>query len=164
MLASHLVEVNELSAPMLCDYIETKHYNPIQNSLRTLHPYAQGLPALEANNSQQELILLLFTRLKQELEQMMRTDQSIVFKHVKAQCNTQGNSTLQLPVALIQKTHKRIMQLLERIRQSANNYLAKPDWSQHTRMFYEELFSLEQMVQQAIYLKENVLMRKAQTT
>jgi hypothetical protein len=63
---------------------------------------------------------------------------------------------------MIRDKNKKILSLLEKLRLIANNFILKPEWDADTRMFFEELFTLDQMVTQAIYLKENVLLPRIQ--
>lgn len=162
MLASHLVEVNELSPALLVNYIETKHYLPIKQSLDVLSQYAEELQNQPEDAGMFELCGLLFYKLKGEVEQMMRNDELIIFPKIRREeeegAETEGPR--HLPVEMIQTKHRKILSLMDRMRQIANNYIAKPMWSHRVRLFFEEMFGLEQIVQQAIYLKENVLLRK----
>jgi iron-sulfur cluster repair protein YtfE (RIC family) len=160
MLASHLVEVNELSAPLLCTYIETKHYIPIKQSLEVLASYAEDLQNRPDDAATFELCGLLFYKMKGEVEQMIRNDHLILFPMIRKEYEEDNPVKRKLPLEMIQSKNRKILSLMERMRQIANNYIAKPNWSQHVRLFFEEMFGLEQIIQQAIYLKENVLLRK----
>jgi len=54
------------------------------------------------------------------------------------------------------------MYLLDKMRQMANGYIAKPGWTSHFRLLCDELHNLDQQVLQTIYLKENVLLPKVE--
>jgi hypothetical protein len=66
-----------------------------------------------------------------------------------------------LPTAMIHQMHKKILKLLDKLRLQVNSYLVKPEWSESFKLFCDELFTLDQQIQQAIYIKENVLLKKA---
>jgi iron-sulfur cluster repair protein YtfE (RIC family) len=160
MLASHLVEVNELSPPQLCHYIEQKHYLPIRQSLATLREYAEKLQHSDIEPEKLGLAAMLFVRLMEEMEQVIRNDLMILFPLVLQEVTGVRNSSIHIPLQMIREKNKKILNLLERLRALANNFILKPEWDTDTRMFFEELFTLDQMISQAIYLKENVLLPK----
>lgn len=160
MIASHLVEVNELSATQLCQYIEDKHYVPITQSLESIMKKASGYENQVSEAEQQGVVLLLFTRLKEEVEQVLRNDTLLVFPLI-AQREAAGNLLhSRLPMEMIREKNHKIIQLLDKLKTLANHYILKDDWDTGTRLFFEELFGLNQMITQAIYLKENVLLPK----
>ncbi len=162
MMASHLVEVNELLPPQICSYIETKHYVPIKQSLKLLSSHAeamtQTMKAEEPDAEKLNLAALLFVRLRDETEQLIRNDTIIIFPLVRNQQDVPERHRPNLPLQMVREKNKKILSLLEKLRQTANNYILKPEWTTEARLFFEELFGLEQMIQQAIYLKENVLL------
>ncbi len=158
MLAPHLVEVNELSPPQLCQYIEQKHYLPIRQSLATLKDYAEKVKNSELDTEKLVLASMLFERLMEEMEQVIRNDMMILFPLIMQQHDHTTAPNIHFPVQMIHEKNKKILNLLERLRSLANNFILKPEWDTDTRLFFEELFTLDQMISQAIYLKENVLM------
>ena len=162
MFASHLVEVNELSPPQLCHYIEQKHYLPIRQSLATMREYAENLQNSEKDPEKLGLAAMLYVRLMEEMEQVIRNDQMILCPLIMRQNGDLSSGKLTLPAQMIHEKNKKILNLLERLRSLANNFILKPEWNTDTRMFFEELFTLDQMISQAIYLKENVLLPRLQ--
>jgi len=158
MLASHLVEVNELSPPQLCHYIEQKHYLPIRQSLVTLREYAEKVQHTDVDPEKLGLAAMLYVRLMEEMEQVIRNDLMILFPLIMQQTDHSTTGNIHIPVQMIREKNKKILNLLERLRSLANNFILKPEWDTDTRLFFEELFTLDQMISQAIYLKENVLL------
>jgi iron-sulfur cluster repair protein YtfE (RIC family) len=158
MLASHLVEVNELSLPQLCHYIEQKHYLPLRQSLATLKDHAEKVKDAEIITEKLALAAMLFEKLMEEMEQVMRNDMMILFPLIMQHRDHATPANTHFPVQMIHEKNKKILNLLERLRSLANNFILKPEWDTETRLFFEELFTLDQMVSQAIYIKENVLM------
>ncbi|QGW27600.1 hypothetical protein [Phnomibacter ginsenosidimutans] len=162
MMASHLVEVNELTPPQLCHYIEQKHYAPIKQSLETLAEYSNLLQHSDVEPEKLSVGHMLFGRLKDEMEQVIRNDSMILFPLIM-QADAKGRiREAHIPAQMIRDKNKKILSLLEKLRLIANNFILKPEWDADTRMFFEELFTLDQMVTQAIYLKENVLLPRIQ--
>ena len=161
MLAPHLVEVNELSPLQLCHYIEQKQYIPIKQAFGSINEFANE--AEHSNDSMETLSLvsLLLNKIKDETEQLMRNDLLIIFPLIKRISKEPQVEAPHLPVKMIREKNRKILNLLDKLRQVANGYMLKPEWSGDVRLYFEELFTLDQMIAQAIYLKENVLIPKA---
>lgn len=162
MLASHLVEVNELSPHQLCQYLEQKHYLPIKQSMATLREYAEKVQHADVDREKLGLAAMLYVRVMEEMEQVIRNDKMILFPLIIQQQEHEVSSNIHIPAQMIRDKNKKILNLLERLRSLANNFILKPEWDTNTRLFFEELFTLDQMISQAIYLKENVLLPKVQ--
>jgi iron-sulfur cluster repair protein YtfE (RIC family) len=162
MLASHLVEVNELSAPQLCHYINQKYYTPLLQALGTQEQRAAMLQHSDVDPEKMSVAHLLFTRLKEEVEQVIRNDRIIVFPVVEKLDDSQTGTPVRIPFQMVRDKNKKIISILEKLRQVANNFILRPEWDADTRLFFEELFLIDQMISQSIYLKENVLLPKLQ--
>lgn len=162
MLASHLVEVNELSPPQLCHYIDQKYYTPLFQALDTQEHLAAMLQHSDVDPEKMSVAHLLFTRLKEEVEQVIRNDRLIVFPVVEKLDNCQPGTPFQMPLQMIRDKNKKIISIMEKLRQVANNFILRPEWDADTRLFFEELFLIDQMISQSIYLKENVLLPRLQ--
>ncbi|MCU0334857.1 MAG: hypothetical protein MUF62_07365 [Chitinophagaceae bacterium] len=158
MLASHLVEVNELSPPQLCHYIDQKYYTPLQQALSALEHQASMLQHSDIDPEKMSVAHLLFSRLKEEVEQVIRNDRLIIFSVIDKLGAGRAGAVSQVPVQMIRDKNKKIISIIERLRQVANNFILKPEWDADTRLFFEELFLIDQMISQSIYLKENVLL------
>lgn len=159
-MASHLVEVNDLSPSQLCHYIEMKQYAPIKQTLELLNGYVQDLQNANESADKSQLVPMLFVRLKDEISQVMRNDEIIIFPLINKHIEKGSHGSPQLPLSMIREKNKKIMHILEKFRVIANSYILKPEWTNNERLFFEELFTLDQMITQAIYLKENVLIPK----
>jgi hypothetical protein len=46
------------------------------------------------------------------------------------------------------------------LRKLLNNYIQQPEWSNQFKICFNEIFSLEQTIQQVLYIKENFLWTK----
>ena len=157
-----MVEINELSPGKLCNFIVHKHYQPIKQLLDDISNYIKEWPA-EANEAENLAVLsILFYRLQSEIEQLIRNDTLIIFPLIGNDKQLEVRCLRRLPVELIQNKNRKIMYLLDKLRQLANNYIARPLWSQHFRLFCNELHHLDQQVLQTIYVKENILLPKVE--
>jgi iron-sulfur cluster repair protein YtfE (RIC family) len=160
MLESHLVEINELPTGTLCTYIDNKHYQPIRKLLETLTNYIEEWTEESSDTEKVQLLSVLFYRLKDEIEQLIRNDTLIIFPLIRNDDEVQACKSRKLPVEMIQSKNKKIMYLLEKMKHMANGYIGKPTWSTHFRLLCDELHNLDQQVLQTIYIKENVLLPK----
>lgn len=162
MLESHLVEINELPPGKLCNYIDNKFYQPIRRQLDTIRDYIEEWTSEPGEQEKVELVSILFYRLKDEIEQLIRNDTLIIFPLIRNDQQVAPCQGRKLPTEMIHNKNKKIMYLLDKMRAMANGYIAKPGWTQHYRILCDEMHHLEQQVQQTIYLKENVLLPKVE--
>jgi iron-sulfur cluster repair protein YtfE (RIC family) len=127
----------------------------------SIRKYMQDLQNDTDEAEKVELITVLYYRISDEVNQMIRNDRMVIFPLI---CNEGSKSCKgrKLPMEMIKKMHKKILNLFERLRHMLNSYLAQPDWSQDFKLICEELHALEQQVLQVIYLKENVLLPKVE--
>ncbi len=160
MLEPHLVEINELPPGKLCTYIDNKHYQPVRRLLETLTDYIEEWTDESTDSEKVQLLSILFYRLKDEIDQLIRNDTLIIFPLIKQDDKAKDCKGRKLPVEMIHSKNKKIMYLLEKMKQMANGYIAKPTWTPHFRLLCDELHNLDQQVLQTIYLKENVLLPK----
>lgn len=158
MLAPHLVEVKELPISKLCTYIDNKHYQPIEQLFHNIEDCLYELQSSSDEIGKAEMVSVLFYRIKDELQQLIRNDKIIIFPLVQRLQGEAPEMKGKVPVQMVHAMNKKIMTLLDRLRHIVNDYIAKPDWSQTFRIFCDELHNLEQHALQAIYLKENVLL------
>lgn len=162
MLESHLVEINELSPGKLCSYIDYKHYQQIKRLLDTISDYMEDWTAEAADAEKVQVLSILYYRLKDEIEQLIRNDTLIIFPLIRNDQQVEASKSRKLPVDMIHNKNKKIMYLLDKLRHLANNYIAKPSWTHQFRLLCDELHHLDQQVLQTIYLKENVLLPKVE--
>lgn len=162
MLESHLVDINQLPPGTFCNYIENKHYQPIRGLLDTITTYMEAWTEECKDLEKVEFVSILFYRLKEEIEQLIRNDTMIIFPIIRNDHQVTACNGRKLPIEMIQKKNKKIMYLLDKMKQVANGYIAKPDWTQQFRLLCDDLYNLDQQVLQTIYLKENVLLPKVE--
>jgi iron-sulfur cluster repair protein YtfE (RIC family) len=160
MSDAHLVDVTEFSALELCDYLEHKFYKGIRQLMQTIHHYVETLSEDASGIEQSELFSLLFLKLEDQTMQMIRNDEIIIFPLIRNEKEVSPCPARKLPLEMIRQMHQKIMTQLEKIRQQANNYIAKPGWHATFKICCGEMYNMEQQLQKAIYIKENVLLHK----
>ena len=159
MLATHLLGLHELTPNDLCHYIETRYYAQIDALLRSLDEHGKTMENNELTNDPLVMVsLMLYTRLADECRQIMRFDRQLIFPLVKSIAEVKDGRSL--PKEAISNQHERIMKLMDKLHKQAHNYVIQPGWSSEFKMFCDDAYSLEQCMQQAIYLKENLLIPK----
>jgi iron-sulfur cluster repair protein YtfE (RIC family) len=163
MYSTQYIDPSKLTAPELCDFLEKAFYAEIRQLLETIQQHVDEIPGEGDASSQVELFSLLFSKLKDEVMQMMRNDKLIIFPLIRNDKQETPCPARKLPLQMIQNMHQKIMQLLEKIRQQANNYLPKPGWQPAFIHSSAEMFKLEQEIHKAIYTKENELLKKVST-
>lgn len=156
----HLVDVNMLVPADLCNYLEHKFYNGIRQLLQTVHHYINGLNNDGESLAQADLLGLLFMRLQDETQQMIRNDELIIFPLIRNDKGLRPCPARKLPIEMMRQMDQKIMQVLEKIRLLSHNYIVQPGWNASFKICCNEMFNLEQQLQQAIYIKENVLLHK----
>ena len=162
MLETHLADINEMEPGKLCTYLDNNHYQPIRRLLESLADFfGEGAEGGEEGEKVQ-LLSVLFLRLKNEIEQLMRNDTLIIFPLIRNDHGVNACAGRKLPLEMIHSKNKKIIYLLEKVKHMSNDYIAKPSWTPHFRVLCDELHSLDQQVMQAIYLKENVLLPKVE--
>ena len=123
MLEPHLVEINELPPGKLCAYINSKHYQPVRRLLETLTDYIEEWTDEPADSDMVPLVSILFYRLKDEIDQLIRNDTLIIFPLIKEENEGEAGKGRKLPLEMIQSKNKKIMYLLEKMKHMANGYI-----------------------------------------
>ncbi|MCU0389160.1 MAG: hypothetical protein MUE71_11195, partial [Chitinophagaceae bacterium] len=83
MLESHLVEINQLPPGKLCTYIDNKHYQPIRRLLEMVTNYMEEWTDESSDHEKVELMSILYYRMKDEIEQLIRNDTLIIFPLIR---------------------------------------------------------------------------------
>jgi iron-sulfur cluster repair protein YtfE (RIC family) len=159
MYATQYINPSKLTAPELCDFLEKAFYAEIKQLVDSIQQSVDEMPG-EGEDSNIDLFALLFLKLKDELMQMMRNDKLIIFPLIRDSGEESKCPARRLPLEMIQGMHQKIMLLLEKIRQQANNYLPKTGWQPAFAACCAEMFKLEQEIHKAIYTKENELLKR----
>ena len=157
MLATHLLGIHELTPEELCNFIETRFYSQVDALLKSLDLHSGRMEDnQETGDTLVTVSLMLYTRLGDECRQLMRFDRQLIFPLIR-EIAVAGDGR-SLPKDAISHQHERIMKLMDKLRKQAHNYVIQSGWSNEFRMFCDDAFSLEQCMQQAIYIKENLLL------
>ncbi len=160
MSAIDFMNVQELTPAEICNLLQADYYDVIKTNLKKIQNYSEMPEGNDEEMEQAGLLILLFAKLEDETQQMMRNDELIIFPLIRNDEQKKSCGATKMPIDMIQQMHKKIMTVLEKIRQVLNNYLPKPNWEAELLETSNSMFRLEQQLQQAIYLKENQLLHK----
>ncbi|MES2648028.1 MAG: hypothetical protein V4717_14210 [Bacteroidota bacterium] len=152
--------VHELSPAELCNYIEHEYYQEIKDLLHHIKTYTESLAEQNDRNERAAFLSLLFLKLEAETLQIMRNDEQVIFPIIRKNELKKTCGGTKMPVQMIQQMDLKILALLEKMRHLLNNYLPENGCSEAFDDNNNNLFKLEQKLQQAIHIKENLLLYK----
>ncbi|WP_212001011.1 hypothetical protein [Chitinophaga sp. HK235] len=155
-----IINFHELTPAALCDVITSKFHQPIEHTAEEIMAWfnleRQDDPSAPATADLQQL---LFTKMQTEFTQLMRKETSIIFPVIRnAAIHNKGQKSLQPAVYdSIQQSFQKIILLLQKLRQVTGNYLLQGHWSAAYKICISDMYSLEQLLQQWIYVEQNIL-------
>lgn len=153
----HVINYNNFSPNEICQYLDDRYYSQVLQDFETVNKYIINLPQSDYTQSL-ELVITLFYKLETEINQLFVKDRILLFPHVISE---QAFSISLVPINII---HQRIMTLLQKIREIMNNYVQKPTWSSAYKIFSNELYSLEQLIHHILFVKENYIWTRVNST
>lgn len=155
-----IINFHELTPAALCDVIANKFHHPIERTAEEVMAWfnleRQDDPTAPATADLQQL---LFAKMQTEIIQLMRKETSIIFPVIRnASIHKKGRKSLQ-PTTYdsIQQSFQKIMLLLQKIRQVTGNYLLQGYWSSAYKICISDMYTMEQLLQQWLYIAQNIL-------
>ncbi|MBS0025934.1 hypothetical protein [Chitinophaga hostae] len=99
---------------------------------------------------------LLFGRMQTETIQLIRRESNLLFPVIR---NTSARNKALKPAAYdsVQQSFQKIQLLLQKVRQVSGNYQLQEQWSAEYKLCTGDLFITEQLLQQWIYVAQNIL-------
>lgn len=150
----------ELTPAQLCDVISQKFHIPMEMAASQIMSYfeleRQDDPTAPAAADLQQL---LFHKMQGELLQVIRKEATILFPMIRnTQPHTDGGGYIQQSAFdNMQQSFQKISLLLQKIRQVANNFLLRGHWSNYYKICVNDMCMMEQLIQQYIYVEQNIL-------
>ncbi len=145
----------EMDPAELCKFLEKECHEEIHNSVKKITHCFSEEPIHLMNESGEELLQLLFSKLSDEVQHVFLKESGIVFPLIK-KSNTEA--TLEPKIAdNIHLTQKVILSLLIKIRQLLNDYIPKPGSGKKWRACLNELFLLENKIHHWIHIEQSLL-------
>ncbi len=153
MQVASTLDFTKYTPDELCHYLEHKHFEHIKHQFEAALVYFQELHDEHLYIETEHLLVLLFKKLKEEVLQLIRRDTLIIFPLI-------SNNENQPSFVSSLQAHKRIIDILQKIRNLTNNYIQQPEWSKTYKFCCIELLELEEQIQEVIYIKENFILQK----
>lgn len=150
MQSLHTLNFNDFSPSEICNYLSDRYFVQVMHNFEVSKKYLTAL--YEENQDQNiEWINNIFNILYEETKHLFSKDKILLFPHMMAQNATGIN------LEPVNEIHKRIIVLLNKIRNLMNNYVAQPNWSSVQKICCNELYNLEQSLLYVLYIKENFI-------
>jgi len=103
-----------------------------------------------------DLQQLLFGKMQAEIIQLIRKETSLLFPAIRD--TSAGNKNLRTAAYNnIQQSFQKIQLLLQKVRQISGNYQLQEQWSTEYKLCIGDMFITEQLLQQWIYVAQNIL-------
>ncbi|NSL89376.1 hypothetical protein [Chitinophaga solisilvae] len=155
-----IINFHELSPAALCDVVVNKFHQPIENIADQVMAWfnlekQEDVTVPAAADLQQ----LLFSSIQAECTLIIRKENSVLFPVIRnAAVHNNGKKALQ-PAAYesIRQSFQKILLLLQKLRQVTGNYLVQPQWSSGYKICVSDMYSLEQLLYQWLYIEQNIL-------
>ena len=167
MQSYNQINFNEINPNELIDYIVSKHHGFTKNMLSLAINHCESV---ELQNERE------ITTLNQQLKELQKmtlehfiAEEEILYPYVKKLLEWQklGNKNLIPTVNLLEnpinrfiEEHASILNLLNEIRKTTNNYTVSLNAKPALKLLHAELFELEQDLQKQIYIENNILFSK----
>ncbi|RFS23457.1 hypothetical protein DVR12_10610 [Chitinophaga silvatica] len=160
MFAYSIINYHELKPGHLCNVIANKFHAPIQQLIDQVMTYFN----LDRQDDKQapavaDLQHLLFGKMQTETSQLIRKETSVLFPVIRnASALNKSTKNLQ-PGAYdsIQQAFQKILLLLQKLRQVSSNYQLQQHWSAEYKLCVNDMLIAEQVIQQWIYIEQNIL-------
>lgn len=149
----HIINFNDFSVEELSKYLEDRYYTQILLDIESIQNLLDELSC----NEDTEIVSVLnfiYSQLSVEVKQLFTKDKILLFPHLKNRPNTPINLRPFIQI------HQKINIILIQLRKLLNNYIQQPEWTNQFKICFNEIFSLEQTIQQVLYIKENFLWTK----
>ncbi len=150
---------NEADLSDLIDHILTTYHRPLEEELPRLESMARKVVRVHGAREPEVLpeLLTTFLGLKEELEQHMMKEETILFPMIR---EGRGSEAL-APISVMEAEHASAGGALERLRELTNGYEAPADACNTWRALWHGLGALEGDLHQHIHLENNVLFPRA---
>lgn len=160
MLAYSIINFHELTPGNLCNVIANKFHFPITHQTEQVMAYFnlerqddRSAPAVA------DLQQLLFSKIQTETSQLIRKESTVLFPVIR-NVSALNKSKKNIPKAAyqsIQQSFGRVLLLLQKLRQISGNYQLQQQWSAAYKLCVNDIFITEQLLQQWIYVEQNIL-------
>lgn len=160
MFAYSIINFHELTPGNLCNVISNKFHFPVQHMTEQVMTYFNLDRQEDANApAVADLQQLLFGKMHAEITQLVRKETSVMFPVIRNTSALHKSQKGLRPAAYdsIQQSFQKILALLQKLRQVSGNYQLHEQWSNEYKLCIGDMFVTEQLLQQWIYVAQNIL-------
>ncbi|RAJ85419.1 hypothetical protein CLV59_102122 [Chitinophaga dinghuensis] len=160
MHAFAIINFHELSPTTLCDVVVHKFHHPIEQTADEIMTYFNlELPDDSQVAGSAAIQQLLFSRLHAEFSQVIRKEATILYPVIREKCVLEEKYKCIQPATYesIRQAFQKITLLLQKLRQVSDNYQIQQTWSSEYKLCVSNLYMLEQLIQQWLYIEQNIL-------
>jgi iron-sulfur cluster repair protein YtfE (RIC family) len=155
-----IINFHELTPSALCDVIANKFHLPLTQTAEQVMAYF-NLERQEDHSAPAaaDLQQLLFGKMQTEVSQLIRKEATILFPVIRnISTHNTGKKNIQPAAAeSVQQSFQKILLLLQKLRQVSGNYQLQHNWSSAYKICVSDMFVMEQILQQWIYIEQNIL-------
>ncbi|SHL90211.1 hypothetical protein SAMN05444266_105413 [Chitinophaga jiangningensis] len=160
MLPFAIINFHELCPAELCEVTVHKFHTPVEQTAEQVMSYFL-LDRQDDGNAPAaaDIQHLLFSRMQAEILQVIRKESTILFPVIeKAQENQENIRCIQPNTyQSIRSSYQKITLLLQKLRQVTGNYQLQPSWSNAYKLCIGDMYLLELLVHQWMYVTQNIL-------
>ena len=145
----------KMSPAGLCYIIENRCQPEVNISISHIDHYFTQLSGSEMPDSAMELVQILYSKLRDEVEHVFRKESGLIYPGIKKKSpeffiEKKASDT-------IEKTQQVITNLLLKLRQLLNNYVVSQEASKEWKDCVHEFYQLEIKLHRWIYIEQSML-------
>jgi regulator of cell morphogenesis and NO signaling len=159
-------DFNTMSLTELAEYIVRVHHSYVKFNLPQIFNYVVRVASKHGDRyPYMKQVYLLFAELREEFEQHMLKEESVLFPRIKLlelnAAGTQDANYLQAPIDVMEDDHERAGAIMQEIRALTDNYTAPEHACTTFRLTLDSLKGFEEDLHQHVHLENNILFPKA---
>lgn len=159
-------EFNEMSLTELAEYIVRVHHKYTRVNMPEILSYVLRVATKHGDRfPYMKEVYLLFTELKEEMDQHMLKEEKILFPRIKmleiSTDNIANVEFLSAPINVMEEDHDHAGTIMQKIRTLTNNYTAPEGACTTFKLSLSSLEAFEQDLHQHVHLENNILFPRA---
>lgn len=164
-------DYNSWDISFLADYILNTHHKYVKQALPVIYEYTQKVAKVHGDRHPEAIAIAeKFLIVVDELNRHMCKEEDILFPYIKHLSTADSNGmkiepspfgTVKNPINMMEHEHDIVGDLMEEIKELANNYTPPADACTTYKLSYAKLKEFEDDLHKHIHLENNILFPKA---
>ena len=155
----------DLSLPMLIDFISNAHHSYLRGVIKSFDVHFKTVRNVDCNTYPAGVAISeKIIELKVLLEQHLYMEEEILFPFIKtlnrAHKSPNKVENTSILILKIKREHTSISELLSKLRTLSNDYTAASNAAPALKLYYAQMFELEQDILRHVFIEENFLFPK----